>query len=136
TISNASLQLPVEGQQGYVAQPKQQREWTVASIAPGATWFPDDAADPDDDFIVVPEPTGEVNLEESFITQAAGSESDERLALSKHPQVQPASQAPRLEAKRRGEWIVLKWEGKPGSGYQAYGAADRKSEFTTPLPTL
>ena len=41
TITNAALQIPIEGAQGYVAQPRQQRSWTAASIAPGETWFPD-----------------------------------------------------------------------------------------------
>ena len=116
---------------------KQTREWTVASIGPGATWFPDAAGTRDDDFIIVPEPTGNVNLAESFITQAAG-DSDDRISLSTHPQVQPAAQAPTLTARRRGEWIVLKWgAGAGATGYEAYGAPDRKTEFgATPLPML
>ena len=35
TVSNASLEIPVAGAKGYVAQPKQTRAWTVPSIAPG-----------------------------------------------------------------------------------------------------
>ena len=66
TISNAALEIPVEGAKGYVAQPLQRREWSAASIAPGATWFPDAAGDPDDDFILVPQPQGNVDLAQSF----------------------------------------------------------------------
>ena len=138
TISNASLEIPVEGAKGYVAQPLQTRAWTVPSIAPGATWFPDSASDPDDDFIIVPQPTGNVDLTQSFITQAAGESGDQHVDLTQHPQVQPAAQAPELTAKRRGNWIILKWgAGAGATGYQAYGAPDRKTEFgSTPLPLI
>ena len=136
TISNASLEIPVEGKKGWVAQPKQTRAWTVASIAPGTTWFPD-AAERATTTSSSSRSRGDVNLQESFITQAAGDSSD-RISLSTHPQVQPAAQAPTLSAKRRGEWIVLKWgAGAGATGYQAYGAPDRKTEFgATPLPML
>src|SRR5687768_6452076 len=67
TISNAALTIPVEGAKGYVAQPLQTRSWTAASIGPGDTWYPDAEGDPDDDFIIVPEPTGTVDLQQSFI---------------------------------------------------------------------
>ncbi len=138
TVSNASLEIPVEGAKGYVAQPKQTRAWTVPSIAPGETWYPDSASDPDDDFIIVPQPTGNVDLTQSFITQAAGESGDKHVDLAQHPQVQPPAQAPELTAKRRGNWIIFKWgAGAGATGYQAYGAPDRKTEFgATPLPLI
>ncbi|WP_170179170.1 LamG-like jellyroll fold domain-containing protein [Solirubrobacter pauli] len=130
TISNAALVIPTEGAQGYVPQPRQMRSWTAASIAPGETWFPDSASDTDDDFIIVPEPTGTVNLAESFVAQAAGDSSDGGSAIGTHPTVQPVSQAPTFEAVNRGSVTVLRWQAVPGAtGYQAYGAPDRTTEF-------
>ena len=135
-IANASLTIPVEGAKGFVAQPLQQRSWTAASIGPGETWFPDAAGDPDDDFIIVPQPSGTVDLTQSFIAGVAGEHAD-GTELRRHPQVQPAAQAPELTAKRRGDWIVLKWApGAGATGYQAFGAPNRTTEFgATPLAT-
>ncbi len=107
-ISNVSLQLPAAGEKNFVAQPQQRREWTAASIAPGDTWFPDAAGDPDDDFIIAPNAQGTVDLSRSFVSQAAGEQTDSA-ELRTHAQVQPVEQdaaAAGLQARRLDRALV------------------------------
>ena len=135
-ISNVSLQLPAAGEKNFVAQPQQARAWTAASIAPGDTWFPDAADDPDDDFIIAPNAEGPVDLSRSFVTQAAGEQSDDA-ELRTHAQVQPVSATPQLTASKRGDWIALWWEKRAGDGYEVYGAPNSATDFgDTPLATV
>ena len=54
-----ALHDPGRGREGLRRRSRASaREWSAASIAPGETWFPDAAGDPDDDFIIVPRADG------------------------------------------------------------------------------
>ena len=139
TISNASLQIPVEGAKGYVAAAASSSasgRWRASR--PGATWFPDGAGDPRRRLHHRPASrTGDVNLAESFITQAAGDSSGDRISISHAP----AGAARRAGADAHGGHAAasgssLKWDAGAGAtGYQVYGAPDRTTEFgATPLP--
>ena len=88
--------IPAEGEQGYVAQPQPApRVDVAASIAPGETWFPDAAGDPDDDLIIVPrDRPARSNLAESFVAQAAGESPNERVADHHAPAGAARGQAP------------------------------------------
>ena len=142
TISNAALQIPVEGAAG-LRRPaaSSAREWAAASIAPGETWFPDAAGDPDDDFIIVPRADGRREPR----ARASSRRPRARAPTDRHrPHQAPAGAArararPTLDgqAPRRVDRARSGRAGAGATGYQVYGAPNRKTRVRrTPLPTL
>jgi PKD repeat protein len=121
-VYNPAVELLREGKVGYIEQPRQQRSFAIRELRPGQTHV----AGP---FTIVPEPSGEIDLEHSFIRKTAG---DVNLGgtIVTHPRQPSFEENPRLEATNLGEQVKLDWEPVPGAdGYEVYMTPDRETEF-------
>jgi len=121
-VYNPSIELLKEGSVGYIEQPQQQRAFGVRELAPGQT----NVAGP---FIIVPRPTGTIDLSKSFIRKTGG---DVNLGgtIVTHPRNPSFDDNPRLEASNLGEQVRLDWEPVPGAeGYEVYETKDPDTPF-------
>ena len=126
-VYNPSVELLKEGRHGYIEQPRQRREYAIRELAPGATH----TAGP---FVIVPEPTGKVDLTQLLIRKTAGDVELEGTIVT-HPRSPKFSETPEVEARGYGDKLVLDWEPVPGAaGYQIFRTLDRQVDFPeTPL---
>jgi len=121
-VYNPSVELLKEGRVGYIEQPRQRREYGVRELLPGAVH----TAGP---FVIVPEPTGKVDLAHSFIRKTAGDVELEGTIVT-HPRSPEFSETPEVETRGYGDKLVLDWEPVPGAeGYQIFRTLDRKTDF-------
>jgi PKD repeat protein len=127
-VYNPAVELADEGRHGYVPQPRQQRRFAAASVAPGATFW----AGP---FVLVPEGSGEVDLKRSFVRQVAGDVSLDA-ELSTTPRDPSIADNPKISAHGRRDSVVIDFDAIPGAtAYAVHRLVDRQTGFDdTPLP--
>jgi PKD repeat protein len=129
-IYNTSVQLSATGKQHYIYQPRQGLEQGTDIILPGETFWTDD-------YIFVPDFTGSINPEQSFIAMASGAGTVD-IELSQHDPSTDADSAPALRAFPMKDSVGLKWDSVPGAtGYEIYRIPDRQTDFSaTPIATV
>lgn len=121
-VYNPAVELLKEGRVGYIEQPRQQRSFGVRELLPGHTHV----AGP---FIIVPEPSGEIDLQQSFIRKTAG---DVNLGgtIITHERVPSFEETPGVEVRGYGDKLVLDWEPVAGAtDYQVFRTIDRLVDF-------
>jgi lysophospholipase L1-like esterase len=122
SVYNPTVELLKEGRAGYIEQPQQQRSYSVRELAPGAT----QVTGP---FIIVPKPSGKIDLAKSFIRKTAG-DVDLGGTIVTHPRVPSFHDTPKVEARGYGTKLVLDWEPVAGaSGYSEFATPDRETDF-------
>ncbi|HEU5063757.1 MAG TPA: PKD domain-containing protein [Solirubrobacterales bacterium] len=121
-VYNPAVELLKKGRVGYIEQPRQQRVYGIRELVPGAVH----TAGP---FVLVPEPSGKVDLTESFIRKTAG-DVDLGGTIVTHPRSPKFDETPQVEVRGYGDKLVLDWEPVAGAGgYQIFRTFDREVDF-------
>jgi len=121
-VYNPAVELLRAGRVGYIEQPRQRHTFAIRELAPGATH----TAGP---FILVPEPSGLVDLRESFIRKTAG-DVDLNGTIVTHERSPSFEDTPGVETRGYGTKLVIDWEPVGGaSDYQVFQTLDRQTDF-------
>jgi PKD repeat protein/lysophospholipase L1-like esterase len=122
-VYDPEIELLKRGRHGYIEQPAQQNTYGTREIAPGQTFW-------SGEFILVPEATGEVDLEHSFI-QKVGGDVELHPTLVTHDRKPSLAETPEIKGHRRNNHaITLEWDKVPGAtGYEIYRTPDRETDF-------
>lgn len=122
-VYNPTVELQKTGQHGYIQQPHQQDSYSIREVKPGETYWTGP-------FILVPEPSGEVELDKSFIKKIAGDVTLDS-TITTHEREPTLAANPQVHGHRRNDHtITLEWEPVAGvSEYQIYRTTSRSTEF-------
>jgi len=130
-VYNPTVELQKTGQHGYIQQPHQQDSYSIREVKPGETYWTGP-------FILVPEASGEVELDKSFIKKIAGDVTLDS-TITTHEREPSLAANPQVHGHRRNaHTITLEWEPVAGaSEYQIYRTTSRATEFPqTPDPNV
>ncbi len=126
-VYNAEINLSPETHVNFLFQPQERLSRVVGDIPPG------EKAETED-FILVPNISGELDVEKSFIIETAGEREERTNNVTKHPVVEPPSKAPEISAAGSQGKIVLSWAQVPGAtGYRVFSTPNRLTPFGEPL---
>jgi hypothetical protein len=126
-VYNAEINLSPETHVNFLFQPQERLSRVVGDIPPG------EKAETED-FILIPNISGELDVERSFIIETAGEREERTNNVTKHPVVEPPSKAPEISAASSQGKIVLRWAQVPGaSGYRVFSTPNRLTPFGEPL---
>jgi PKD repeat protein/pimeloyl-ACP methyl ester carboxylesterase len=122
-VYDPEIELLKKGSHGYIEQPQQQQNYGTREIAPGQTFW-------SGEFILVPEATGEVDLNHSFI-QKIGGDVELASTLTTHERVPSLGGTPHLRAVNLKDEVGLEWEPVAGAtGYKIYQTPNPSTPFT------
>jgi PKD repeat protein len=123
-VYNAGIELLKQGKQHYIYQPREHYAQETDEIGPGDTWWTDD-------YILLPDFSGTLVLEKSFIKKISGDTGFTADIIS-----HPASEVEEVAAHGLHNKVVLKWDPTPGAtGYEIFSTPDDQTDFTDkPLP--
>jgi PKD repeat protein/flagellar hook assembly protein FlgD/pimeloyl-ACP methyl ester carboxylesterase len=128
-VYNPTVELLKAGSHGYIEQPDQQNTFNEREVKPGETYWTGP-------FILIPEVTGEVNLEKSFIKKIGGNV-ELASTITTHEREPSFAGTPMLTAVNLRDEVGLKWAPVPGATeYKVYETPNPQTPFSSQPATV
>lgn len=121
-VHNVEIALSGTENEGFIWQPRERLVQGTDTVAPGTTFFAEE-------FVLITTQTGTLNVQESFVGTAGGTENGDGILLSHPPEVTPAT-APTVTATPGDGAAIISWDATPGAtGYRLFVTPDPETPF-------